>query len=672
MIYDLMEGRVEAGLFGLLCLGWAVGGWLLATHLFRLHRGERLLAGVGTGWLLYVAAANLLAHWLPPTPAFWLASALVLVAGVAAAWRSAVRPWLDWRDRSGWLQLAAVLVLTMLFYSMLRGLAIFDDYVHLPLVSILAAGDVPPHFYVDPSVYFTYHYALDLFAAVAVRIGRFYPWSAWDLARALAIALTLGLGWLFVRRLVRSSLAAALGAFLIAFGGGARWLLLFLPLSLLNRISGSITLINTGADTAGDLIKALTGPWIIEGGGPLPFPFAYHNGIFVPAFFILGSSGCFPFVVILLMLLLTTRAVVSPAAAVVMGVIFATLALSAEHMFIPLWGGLALALLIYLARNRLRPSGLFRARFWQWAGVLGLGGLLAAFQGGYLTEAGRSLFSNLQGAAAPQSNNFYLFTVRWPPALPSAHFGDLSILNPRQLAALLAELGPVLLLAPLVAWFTWRCIRRDDWLKAGLGFASLVSFIFPIFFQYGIDRQSNRLTASALWIWLLLGFPLLALAYRRGRLALRVLLGMGYTITAFGGIVILAVMMIAIPAPQNSYFISTEDMVMTRRYWDRLEPGAQVLDNFPERAVTIFGRASRARPHIYDAFPDYQALAANPDPVAAAQAGYSYIYMTNQWWSGLTLDQKSAFDNPCVHMIVTGEKDFDRLRWLFDIRGCKP
>jgi hypothetical protein len=230
----------------------------------------------------------------------------------------------------------------------------------------------------------------------------------------------------------------------------------------------------------------------------------------------------------------------------------------------------------------------------------------------------------------------------------------------------------VLLICPLVAWFTWRCFRRDEWLKAGLGFASLVSFVFPIFFQYGVDRSSTRLPATALWIWLLLGFPLLVLAYRQGRQVLRATLGVGYAVTALGGIVILAVMMVAIQAPQNPYFIASEDVIIARRYWDKLGSGVQILDSIPERAITIFGRASHARPSIYTTFSDYQALVANPEPSITAKAGYSYIYMTNQWWSMLSPDQKQAFDRSCVQKIVTGDPGVDLFRFLFDIRKCKP
>ena len=669
MGFSLTNSLIDLARLGILCLAWAAGGWLLVTHLFHLNPWERLLCGIATGWLVYVAAANLLAQLLPVTLAFWLASALVLLAGFATAWRSPVRPWLDLKNRSGWLQLATVVLITLVFNQILAGLAIFDDYVHLPLVSILATGDIPPHFYVDPSVYFGYHYALQLFSAVEVRVGGFFPWAAWKLARAFAIAMTLGLGWLFVRRLVRSKLAATAGSFIIAFGGGARWLLLFIPKKLMDAISASVQMTNTGLDTAYSLSKALISPWIITGGGPLRFPFAFHNGIFVPAFFALGSNGSFPCVVVLLMLLLTTRAAVSPAATVLLGLIFGILALSYETLFIPLWGGIALALLIYLALNRFRLAARIRARLWQWVGILGLGGVLSVFQGGYITEVVRSLL-RLPGSNV--AGNLYILSIRWPPSLPDAHMGLLSPLHPAQLVVLLAELGPALLLFPLVIWYTWRCIRRSDWPKAGLGIAGMVSFIFPLFFQVGWERWSTRLPASALWILLVLGFPLLVMVYRRARQALRVLLGTGYAVTVLGGVVILAIMLVAIQKPKASYFIANQDAMIARRYWNKLDRGAQVLDVFPERAVTVFGRASHARIDFYEMYVDFQALIANPDPRQAAQMGYSYIYIVRNWWDRLTIEQQRAFDQPCVHRLVTGNQRFDDSRRLYDIRQCKP
>ena len=169
--------------------------------------------------------------------------------------------------------------------------------------------------------------AIQVFAASLVRLVNFFPWSAWDVSRALAIGFTLVLGWIWVRKVTGSRLAAWLGTFLFTFAGGARWLLLLLPTPWLNWVSQSVNLINTGLDTAPTLTQALHSSWVIEGGGPVAFPFAFHNGIFVPVFFNLGSTGALPFMTVFLLLLLLPRGRFSIAGLIIWSLLFATLAL---------------------------------------------------------------------------------------------------------------------------------------------------------------------------------------------------------------------------------------------------------------------------------------------------------------------------------------------------------
>ena len=648
---------------------WAIGGWLLVTHTFRLRLWERLITGLTTGWLLYIALSNLLAHIMPLTPAYWVATAIILIAGIGLAWRSSLR--LELKDWSSWAQVGVLVALTGLFSMIQTGLAIFDDYLHLPLVSIIAAGDIPPHFYGDPTVYFAYHYGLQVSAASLVRVAGLYPWKAWDLSKAFAIALTLNLGWLWIRRLTRSHLAGVLGSILITFGGRARWLLLLIPLPLLTRISASIHLVNTGADTAGNLVQALISPWIIEGGGPIPFPFAFHNGIFVPVFFVLGSTGALPFVTVLLMLLLVSRTKLSTAGMVILGLIFSTLALSGEHLFAAAWGGIALAMGIYLILCRVRRSKPVWQLVWQWGGILLIGALLSLVQGAFITETARDFITKLSGGFAVTSMNAYGFSLRWPLALPDAHLGELSIFNPGQLIVLLVELGPVLLLFPVVTRLAWRWVRRKDWLKAGLGFAAAWSFLFPMVFRYGVDRSTTRLPATAIWLWLVLGFSVLWLVLRKTRPVFQYLLGLGYTVTLLGGFVIFAVQLVAIPSPQLSYFITQADARVARLYWGRLEPHAQVLDSMPERAITVFGRASHSRPKIYEYYPDWQALIASPDPATIARTGYTYVYMDQAWWGKLTASQQEAFSQGCVNLVYEDTASGSTFRRLYDVRLCK-
>lgn len=50
-----------------------------------------------------------------------------------------------------------------------------------------------------------------------------------NLSKTLSQAVMVLLAWLWFKKVTRSDLASYLGAGLVLFGGGARWLMLFLP-----------------------------------------------------------------------------------------------------------------------------------------------------------------------------------------------------------------------------------------------------------------------------------------------------------------------------------------------------------------------------------------------------------------------------------------------------------
>ena len=88
MYYSRTGSIFDFLLYLLMCAIWWLGGWLIVRHSFHLPSRERLLAGLATGWLCFIALSNLLAHVLPLTVAFWLASLLILSGGLFIAWRS--------------------------------------------------------------------------------------------------------------------------------------------------------------------------------------------------------------------------------------------------------------------------------------------------------------------------------------------------------------------------------------------------------------------------------------------------------------------------------------------------------------------------------------------------------------------------------------------------------
>lgn len=663
-----------AGAF-IVCAAWAAGGWLLVRALFHPRPGEALTVGVSTGFVLFLMGANLLTGLLTLPGASAAAAGLILLGGLAAARASR----LDWHalrpDLSAWPQVLLLAILALFFTLAKRGVSLADDYLHMPLVSVMGSGDIPPHFYLNPNNGFAYHYGLQIFAAVLERLPAMFPWSAWDLARGAAISFTLVLGWVWVRRYSRSGTKATLGSILYTFGGGTRWLLLLLPSSILLWASNGVQMAYSAADSGPTLVSAITRPFVIEGSGPMPFAFAYRNGNFEPLFFNLAGTGAMMFFTVLLLLLLSqeTASIKRPGALVVFTLVLASLALSAEHLFALWWAAIALVLLLrflFRTSSRLRLPPVGRDELLGWFFILGFSALLSAVQGGYITETLRSLAARLAGSATSISN-VYGFSFRWPPAILNAHFGSLSLFDPRQLLVLLFELGPVLLLAPLATRWAWKTARMGQTWQASLGLAAWLCLVFTLFVEYGVDRSSNRFAGTTLWIWMVLAFPALTFFYRNFRPFWKVVSSFAYGATVLSGVVLLAIEITSIPAPVPTYFIAPLDLRFTREFWNRLEPGAQVMDSNPERAVTIFGRAATTNSDIYKVLPAYDELVNAPDPYHLRAYGFSYAYISNDYWDFINSQSRQKMSDPCVRLVHEETDSNGNYRKLLDLKGCQ-
>jgi hypothetical protein len=649
---------------------WVVGGWLIVSHAFKLRSEERLLTGIGTGFLLFIGFANLFAHVFKDGGAYWASALCILIFGIILAWRAKRRPWLDKADLKSWPQLLALALLTWLFFSIQLGLGLFDDFEQLPMISIMGTGDIPPHFYLDPDFYFAYHYGLQVWAASLINQARLLPWSAWDLTKAVAIALTLVLGWIYVKRLTRSGLAAWMGSILLTFASGTRWLFLFLPYSTLIKIQEDLKLVNSATDIGNEFASVIASPLAMAGQGLVPFPFAYHNGIFTPVISVLGHSGAIPYVIALVLLLLLARTEIGIAASLTLSVIFGVMALGAENMFTFVWIAMVIILTIVLIRNRNKNKRINR-QVLLWVVVLFISAVLSAFQGGFITETVRGILGRLAGDVAAQSSNVYHFSLRWPPGLYTSHLGVLSLFKPLELLTLVIELGPILFLAPMAIIYSTRCIKRGAWLPASLGISGFLLILFPFFVAYGVDRSTTRLPATGLWLWLVICIPLLwRLAVSRGQW-LRNLLIILYGVSIFGALIIFGIQMTTMPNPQNTYFVNPADARFSRMYYDQFPEGTQILDRIPYRSVTIFGRAVKAYESVYDPLPGWPELIKDPDPIAVLDAGYQYIYMDETWWAAIPEVTRKELEFGCAVYVGTPEYYKTSARWLIDLSGCR-
>jgi hypothetical protein len=648
-------------------LPWLLGGWLLASSLFRLRTAESGVVGLGIGLVLQIWLVNLLSHVIAIPQSFWLSSGLVMVTGVAAALH--IRPELRLRlDLPQWILLGG---LTFLFNAIGRGLGVFDDYQNLPTVSLMAAGDVPPHFALDPSLRFGYHYLLLLFAAEFMRLGNMFPWSALDLARSLTLALPLVLAGLWAYRLTRSRLAAFLTGGLVAFAGGARWLLLLLPSTWVAAISREITLIGSAASSAPSLAEAMIGSWRIDGAGPIPFPFAFYSGMnqpYIMAYTGIAGSG----ILILLLMLLTVHRGRHWGAVVISGAMLASLAIANEIAFLLLGMGTVVAAFVWLVAGGKRRG---TAGMRSWLAIIASATVLAILQGGMLTEM---LFVLLRQGAATRSYFDPTPAAVWPPALVSAHFGSLSVVSFPQLIVALLEIGPVVLVSPLVFAWGWRSLRLGRWFEASLIASSVGALVAAfIVFRGPLFSAAPRLMGGwffacalyfipLLWIWLK-GHPE---AWRIGALAV------GFA-SCLGGLVLFGVQLPAIQTPTYATFITSMDAKMADQYWNALDPGDLVFDPLVFRAPTVFGRFTRSSPTWYTRSREWEALNQNPNPFDIRAAGFTYLYLDGGYWEELEDQLQRALQDPCVVQVaqvdgIRSKSDYRKdFRRLLDIRACK-
>ncbi len=644
---------------------WASGGYLLTSLVFRVRRRERLLVGFSAGLLLFISISNLLAVWLPVGIAFWLASLLIFLIGVVALIRrrGAAIPHPTLKDAPLAVITAGAFLILLLIN---RGLGILDDYHNLPLVSTMAAGDIPPHFYLNAGERFAYHYGLHVYSAALVSVGGLFPWSAFDIGKALSIALSLALMILWLRRVTSQEALIAFGTASFAFLAGTRWLLLFAPPGWAKALSNEITLLGSAASTGESLYYNLSRTWVIEGGGPIAFPFAFISGIMTPLILRIGGGGALPAMTLLLLLLLFRR-VWSRSAILLYAVVFSSLALSSELLFVLAFGGVLTAMVVWWVFGRKKD---WKSPAWQEIGwVLGITGLITLLQGGVITELIRGWIGRIFGQAVA-SYGVEGFQFLWPPRIISAHLGSLSILDIDQLLLGLLEIGPAILLGIFTIYWAWPNLRRGNVLVAGLAIASIGTALMSLFLQYGMERDTARLLGAALLIWVILGLQPAILVFRGTLKWLKITTASVLLLGIFGGLMIFGIMLTAVSTPVPSYYIDDLDTRVAQKYWDQIDTESMVFDRDSYRGVTLFGRAAQSHNSWYTSKEEWAQLVSNPSPESIHQAGYDFLYMDQSWWSEFTPSQRAEFQEGCARQIHEQDGPFGTFRWLFDLTDC--
>ncbi|MHB8806648.1 MAG: hypothetical protein ACYC59_03610, partial [Anaerolineaceae bacterium] len=252
--------------WGACALMWSIGGTWLVTMTFDLQKHESLILGFATGLVFYLWLTNILGHFLSTELAFLLPAPLIFLLGFLSR-RFNPQKKINGSLRTVLFQAFIFLLLAGFFTLIGRGLAIFDERKNLSLISLMANGDIPPHNPLNPLTLYQYHYGSQLLGASLVKIGRFLPWSAFDISKGIYWALTIFLIYILIRRFTSKNWVALLLTGIYPFLTGTRYLLMFLPENFLANLDNKVTLLGSSQDMGLPFSKALFADWVI-GGGP--------------------------------------------------------------------------------------------------------------------------------------------------------------------------------------------------------------------------------------------------------------------------------------------------------------------------------------------------------------------------------------------------------------------
>jgi hypothetical protein len=651
-----------AGFF-IWCALWAAGGILLIRGIFKLEKNEFLLVGMGAGIIIESWIANILGKFLDPLLAFWLAALLTFLGGFSFClplFRKKTRikdlfPIVPWQ----WI---TFIILFYVFFMISRGMSIWDEFKTLPLVSMIAAGDIPPHFPYDISVVLDEHYLRYLIAAQFMRIGDFYPWTALSFLQAFTLSLSTVLVVIWVHRITRNMYAGITGGVFHVLAGGTRWLLLLFPPSVIDKFNTAIQRMGSGLNSGTDLRTALISPWAAQGMAPISIPFAFTNGLLKPSILGVGWDNISFLILILLMLLYNKAKDIKTLSLI--GILLAGLGFMDEMTFVFLSG---LLIIIHLFQLKAKNDNIKKEARLRLA-MLILVWIVVFMQGGFFTAIANNLIN-------PSYTSYHNFEVQFnfPPSFINPHLGELQITNPIHLIVLLLEFGPIALVFPLVLIWGWKSFKNKKYVDAAYIGTSLLglAFCFVQIISKGINTAVNRVQNDFLEVSLLFVVPVVFYWMHNRKQGMKITIAFLALLSIFGGVVILGTELSGIQEPQLSLFITEMDVRMMDKYWNTLESDATILDPNIPRAITIFARTGNSSIDFYEPTKEWQKLIYDPDPAAMAQAGYDYLYYDREYWKTLTVKEQELLSSSCAVTVNEETEWTGDFRILVDITACR-
>ena len=648
---------------------WWFGGWGVLGGGFEWQKPKyRAVAAWGVGLAVYLWLVNLLGRVLSPSVGFVLPAVLVALWGGLIEKNTRSSLFLFGEElRKGWQFWVVWGFLTFLMVEIEFGLELFDDAVHLPLISVLARGYIPPVDYLNPHVGLPYHYGFDLFGASLVRLGYLFPWAAFDVGKAILWGYGVILAWVWASWYVQKQFQKVASVGVLVFAGGSRYLLLLLPAAFLAVLDKVVTLWGTTAATGKTLSVVLTRVWRVDGGPLLSWPVAFLNGI--SHSYVMGHAGGSTMAVIVFLLLWVMwprLRRVGKSSVVVVVLLLSFWALVAETTYVVIVVG-SLLLWAWSWKQGIE----YEVRYWIVPVLLSVP--LALCQGGVLTEYLLRML-HIEKVTTP---TFFAgkFGFRWPPAVVSAHLGPLSLFSPLAWVVIIAEIGVSVIVAPWAwrwGWLRFLHAGRREMMTAVYVVSSFVGFLVPVFVKYSVDRDVARFMGFSVFVWdLLLAVALWHWLAEKRRIWLGKMTAVTLSLVALSGIVLGAVQLTAIQHWTLGQGITRYDAIVARRVWGALPKNALVFG--PEvTAVAVTGA-----PTFYGALdhelPAHKLLMEAPTLKELRRQGFDFVYVSLEWWEQLPAQSRAELEAPCTSVVaavpIRENKDI-WARWLLDIRQC--
>lgn len=648
----------------------SLGGLWIIRKAFKIRKKEELIIGFSFGLFFQTWLVNIFARFLSMQFAIWIAASTVFVIGFICVFPQNIKEIKNLiKFRISFYQWISLFALTFVFFSINRGMAILDEFQTLPLVSQMAAGDIPPHFPLDPNVIYNYHYFPYLMAAQFMRLADLFPWTALDLMHAFILSLSTILIVLWVKKITRNRVAGVFAGAFNFFAGGTRWLLLFLPESFINTIDINISRIGSGLHSGENLLEALTNPWAAQGTGPFEIPFAYANGFNAANSVGLGYTN---FVVFFIsFFLLTYQRKKNWLALGVYFVMLAALDLTHEVTLLFLAAGTIFSIVFQLVKNHGRK---LHSDYLNWLIILCLIGLLSLFQGGIITGAAQNVFQKFISS----SNNKELFhtlslKINCTPVIIDSHLGQLELIKPIHLLLFFIEVGPLIFFLPALSMWGIKAIRSGRWFEGfflGISISSMILIFFSIDFKGSSIGAFTRAQNYYLILIKFIAIPFLFI-YLRSKNDFRKTLIYGLIfMSMFGGITIFGVEMIAAKEPILTIGLNELDARIMKEYWNTLEPNELVFDPERFRAAVLFGKPTDSSIDWFTNKPMWEKLAKKPDPNEIYKNGFSHMYYDDYYIRSLEPDIRPLLEDDCVIIL----REYEDYRWgmrrLVDLRQC--